>query len=316
MIRAALLTLAAALVAALAAAAPASALFLGIADQKPAMFTDPLFRQLDVRKARIVVPWDILRDGSQAVELDRWMATAHDAGVRPLVSFGHSRRTGMVRVLPGPKELRHEFLRLRHRYPYVTEWATWNEANHCSQPTCHRPELVARYFDTLRRACRSCTILGAEVLDQPNMVRWVRALERNAAVRPRVWGLHNYLDANRLRTSGTRALLAATRGQIWFTETGGIVRRRTKRKIGGFPESTRHAAVATRWVFRRLVPLSSRITRVYLYHWDPGGPDEIWDSALISPHGSPRPAYRVLRREALRITAARRERERRAAAGR
>jgi hypothetical protein len=146
----------------------------------------------------------------------------------------------------------------------------------------------------LRRNCRTCTILGAEVLDQPNMAIWVRRFEHHAKVRPRVWGLHNYLDANRMRTSGTRSLLAHTRGQIWFTETGGIVKRRKKRKIS-LPESVSHAALATLWVFDRLVPLSQRIKRVYIYQWNPGGPKENWDSALLSPHGKPRPAFEVVR---------------------
>lgn len=313
MIRRLVLPLAVALLAALGTAAPASALFIGIADQKPAMFTDPLFTSLDIRKARIVVPWDVLSQRWQADQLDAWMNGAHAAGVRPLVSFGHSRREGMVRRLPSPGRLRHEFGRLRHRYPWVTEWATWNEANHCSQPTCRRPRLVADYYDALRGACPQCRILAAEVLDQPNMVDWVRSFEARAKVRPRFWGLHNYLDANRMRTSGTRALLQVTRGQVWFTETGGIVRRRKKRKIGGFPESPTHAAEATRWVFQKLVPLSSRVTRVYLYHWNTGGPTENWDSALLSPHGKPRPAFKVLRRELARVVKARKAAQRRAA---
>jgi hypothetical protein len=288
----------------LGGAAPAAALMFGIADQKPAMFSDPLFASLQIRKARIVVPWDVLSQGWQAQQLDAWMTAAHKAHVRPLVSFGRSRRADMVRRLPTARHLRREFLRLRARYPWVKEWATWNEANHCSQPTCRNPGTVARYYDVLRRACPSCTILAAEVLDQPNMVDWVHAFESHTKVRPRFWGLHNYIDANRMRTSGTRALLSATRGQIWFTETGGIVKRLKKRKIGGFTESPSHAGLATSWVFDRLVPLSSRITRVYLYHWNPGGPKENWDSALISPHGKPRPAFDVLRRE-LKLVAAR-----------
>jgi hypothetical protein len=285
-------------------AAPASAVMLGIADQKPAMFTDPLFGELQIRKARIVVPWDVLSQAWQVYDLDAWMTAGHAANVRPLVTFGRSRREGQQRRLPSVRRLRREFRRLRVRYPWVTEWATWNEANHCSQPTCRRPGLVADYFDMLRRNCRTCTILGAEVLDQPNMVAWVRAFERHAKVRPRVWGLHNYLDANRMRTTGTRTLLAHTRGQLWFTETGGIVKRRKKRKIH-FPESVAHAGRATSWVFKRLVPLSGRITRVYLYHWNPGGPKDNWDSALLSPHGKPRPAFDVVRRELAAIARAR-----------
>ena len=41
-----------------------------------------------------------------------------------------------------------------------------------------------------------------------------------------IWGLHNYIDANRFRTRGTRALLRAVKGDVWFTETGGLVVRR------------------------------------------------------------------------------------------
>jgi hypothetical protein len=290
------IALVAATVATLVLASPSSAVMFGIADQKPAMFSDPLFAELQIRKARIAVPWDVLSQPSQVYDLDIWMTAARQAGVRPLVSFGHSRVEGEAQRLPSVGLLRYEFRRLRERYPWVTEWATWNEANHCSQPTCRRPDLAARYYNALRRECPVCTILGAEVLDAPNMVSWVRRFEARATIRPHVWGLHNYLDANRMRTSGTRSLLENTRGQVWFTETGGIVWRRNKGKIP-FPESLWHAARATRWVFDRLVPLSSRITRVYLYHWNAGGPSENWDSALLSLDGTPRPAFEVVRRE-------------------
>ena len=40
-----------------------------------------------------------------------------------------------------------------------------------------------------------------------------------------IWGLHNYIDANRFRTTGTRSLLRAVPGEVWFTETGGLVVR-------------------------------------------------------------------------------------------
>jgi hypothetical protein len=289
---------------------------LGIADQKPEMFSDPLFKSLGIHKARLVIPWDVLHVGWQRADLDTWLNAAHMAGVRPLVSFGHSRRRGRERILPTVRQLRHEFLRLRRLYPFVDEWATWNEANHCSQATCHHPGLVAHYYNALRKACRSCKILAAEVLDMPNMVRWVKKFRHYADDEPRYWGLHNYLDANRLRTIGTRRLLAHTRGQIWFTETGGIVKRRTKRHIRGFRESSRHAAVATRWVFDRLAPLSPRITRVYLYHWNPATRRDKWDSGLLSYHGRPRPAYKVLRHFVRATRAARSARAAKAAARR
>jgi hypothetical protein len=277
--------------AALAAASPARALTIGIADQKPDMFTDPRFENSGIQFARRAVAWDALSSPSQTAALDEWMAGARGAKVNPLISFTHS--SVDRRQLPTPSRLLYEFRRFRARYPWVTEFATWNEANHCGEPTCHRPQLVAAYWHQLRRECPTCIILAAEVLDMPNMTSWVKAFRRAAKVEPRYWGLHNYVDANRLRTTGTRRLLKATRGLIWFTETGGIVSRTNRRKVT-FPESVSHAATATRFLFDDLVPLSRRITRVYLYHWNSYPGPTSWDSGLIGPTGKARPAFRVL----------------------
>jgi hypothetical protein len=302
-VRARLCTLVATAVALLVLAAPAGAVTIGIADQKPDMFSDARFQASGMRYARLAVGWDALSSPWQTHQLDMWLHAAREAGVSPLISFSHSRTER--RLLPSPNRLRYEFRRFRARYPWVREFATWNEANHCGEPTCHRPRLVAAYFRKLRQECpRGCRILAAEVLDMPNMVTWVRAFRRASRVEPRWWGLHNYIDANRERTSGTRRLLGATRGEVWFTETGGIVWRRNRRKVT-FEESARHAATATRFLFRRLVTLSPRVKRVYIYHWNKEDRSGTWDSALIGPRGRLRPAYHVVRRE-LRVQAARR----------
>jgi hypothetical protein len=285
---------AAALPAASAAARPP--LVVGIADQKPAMFTDPRFTGLGLRDVRISIAWDALHSGWQRRELDAWMAAAHMAGARPLVTFDHARSRSAKRrkMLPRPARLAHELRMLRKRYPWVRQFASWNEANYCGEKTCHRPALVARYYRALKRACPRCLILAAELLDEPGMTKWVKAFIHEARLQPAYWGLHNYLDANYLRTRGTRALLRATKGQIWFTETGGIVKRRNRSKVR-FKESPKHAATATRWVFNRLVALNRRrITRVYLYHWNSSTAHDSWDSGLIGFDGRPRPAFTVL----------------------
>ncbi len=201
----------------------------------------------------------------------------------------------MRKTLPSPSRFKYEFEKFRKMFPWVTTFSTWNEANHCGEPVCHRPQLVAEYYRSIRRACPKCTILAAEVLDQPNMVSWVKAFIHQAGTQPRYWGLHNYLDANRMRTTGTRALLAATKGQIWFTETAGLVARKNVIPTTiSFPENAHHAAQAVSWVFRRLAPLSRRITRVYLYQWNVA-PGDVWDSGLINVHGTPRQGYWILR---------------------
>jgi hypothetical protein len=272
----------------------------GMGDQKAGMFTDPHFSSLGLGHARRVVAWDALNIRWQRRELDHWMSAAQAAGVEPLIAFTRSRRDRLKKFLPTPQRLAQTFRKFRRRYRWVTHYTPWNEANHCSQPTCEHPRTAARYYNMMRARCRRCTIVAADVLDQPNMVPWLREFRRHAHGEPRLWGLHNYLDVNRFRTSGTKAMLSAVRGQIWITEVGGIVSRRSSRpgvKRLRLGESATHAAQAMRWLFR-LARVSPRIRRVYVYHWDgTRDPAQTWDSGLIAPNGKPRPAFWIFRRQ-------------------
>ncbi len=267
---------------------------VGIADQKPDMFSDPRFGALGIRRARLAVAWDVLTTRVQIAELDRWMQAAKALEVEPLISFMHSRANR--RQVPSPWRMRREFRRLRQRYPWVTTFATWNEANHCGEPLCHRPKLAAAYYRALRRECPSCTILAPEVLDTPNMRSWVRAFGRELGFMPRLWGLHNYVEANRFKMRRLRQLVRTTHGaKIWLTETGGLVRRDNGSKTV-IPEGVRHAGDVTRYIFDRIVPLNRRVKRVYIYHWNSVSSKDTWDSALISPGGRKRSALYVLAR--------------------
>jgi hypothetical protein len=279
-----------------AAPASASALVIGVADQKADMFTDPAFDEMGVRHARIYVPWDVLDQPQQRAELDAWMRGAREHRVTPLVSFGHSRVRR--RSLPSPAVFRRNFLRFRARYPTVTVFATWNEANHCGEPVCHRPERVARYWRDITKACRRCKIAVAELLDSASMVSYARRLRRHTRREPRYWALHNYVEANRFKTDRLRRLLKATKGEMWLTEVGGIVARRNKTRetIRAIPESVPHQERVTNWIFDELVNVHRRITRVYLYHWNVRSIYDTWDSALIGPDGERRPAFWVLER--------------------
>jgi hypothetical protein len=290
-VRALLLALATLLCAA-AVPAPAHAVIIGLADQNANMFDDRRFEALDVRYARLAVGWDAMGYDWQRAEIDRWLEGARRAGVRPLVTFMHSRTHR--RSLPSPERFQHEFRRFRQRWPWVREFATWNEANFCGEPTCNRPALVAAYHRKLRQACRSCRILAAELLDMPNISSYARAMRRASRTDPRLWGLHNYVEANRFRTGRTERFLRATRGEVWITETGGLVNRRNGSTTTDIPESPSHAARVTRFLFRGVLPVSSRITRLYVYEWSVPTNRETWDSALIDPYGRRRPAYRVL----------------------
>jgi hypothetical protein len=283
-----------ALVLALVLPAGAHALAVGIGEQEPFMFADPRFQALGIRYARLSIGWDALESRSESRALATWLRAARADGVHPLIAFEHSWRGGRHRRAPSAAQLGAQFRALHARYPWVTDFATWNEANYCGQPTCHSPGLVAAYYVQLRRACPTCHVLAAELLDVGGMVTWVDEERRALGYEPAIWGLHNYIGANRLSTASTRALLAATHSQIWFTETAGVVSRHNH-SAHDFPESPAHAAVVTRFVFDRLARLSGRVTRVYLYQWFAGTHrPEPWDSALLGAHGTPRPAFWVL----------------------
>jgi len=268
---------------------------IGIADQKPDMFSDPRLAGLGIKNVRLTVSWDALRHGWQRAELDAWMAGAEQSHTDPLITFGHSRVNS--HLLPTPKQFRHEFRAFRARYPWATTFATWNEVNHCGEKTCHRVKLVAAYYRNLRRECPTCTILAAEVLDLPSMAKWMRGFRHALGYMPKLWGLHNYVEVNRFKTTRLREMLRLMgRGaQLWLTETGGLVRR-TNKSTTDIPEGTHHAAAVTRFIFDSVVKHNPAIKRVYIYHWNAGPPSTSWDSALISYGGRPRGAYWVLRR--------------------
>jgi hypothetical protein len=266
---------------------------IGIADNKTDMFTDPRFTALHVRHVRVMVPYDAMHDLRLRTWLDGWMAGAKAAGQAPLVTFTRSQRRSSYN--PSAAQMATSLKDVRKRYPFVREFATWNEANINKQPTT-----VARWWLAMRRACPSCTVLGADLLDRNNVGTWAQRFVKAARRTPKVWGLHNYDDANLLRPTGTKKLLAAVRGAVWFTETGGVVSRNNNSAVR-FPTGAAHAAKATKYVFSVLAKLSTRVQRVYIYHWNTGLSDRsdnaaarTWDSGLIGPDDKPRPALAVI----------------------
>jgi hypothetical protein len=275
-------------------------LIVGMGDQTAAMFADPRFLALHIHYARLSLAWDVFEHRDQTRDLATWLDAARADGVYPLISWDHSRIPGRTRRLPSAGGFGHVFRMFHARYPWVTDFATWNETNYCGEATCHEVALIAAYYRVMRQYCHHCHVLAAELLDVTNMIGWVKQLQHALGFDPHDWGLHNYLGANRLQTSSTAALLRATHGDVWFTETGGLVSRRNHSSIG-FPQSAPHAALVTSFVFSRLAALSPRITRVYLYQWNGAGPQSSWDSGLIGPRGAPRPAYTAFLKSLARL---------------
>ena len=262
-------------------------LVVGIGEQQAIMFGDRNFRALDIDHARLVVAYDATRVRFEREIVDNWLKEAKRAGVEPFITFGHSRVH--PRRLPSVAEFRKDFNAFRKRYPHVRVYAPWNEINHASQPTSRSPRRAAEYFNVVRNACDGCTVLAGDVLDQRGMTRYLAEYRRHLDGTPRVWGLHNYADANRFRRSGLRALLRSVRGDVWLTETGGLV------EFGrSFPRNERRAARAVDFALD-LAAKTPRVKRVYLYNWTGSKAGSRFDAGLVGPDGEPRRGYSALR---------------------
>ena len=284
---------------------------VGVGDQSAAMFDSPRWQSLKLKRTRYLVPWDWTKQSWQRSEVETYMDRARAAGQQVLVTFTAARgcwngrrysRAKRCRA-PSAKAYRRSFGAFDNRFPWVKTYSAWNEVNHASQPTYRKPRLAVRYYDVLRRLARKrkFKVMAADVLDTSNMARYLRSFMRKAKGKPRLWGLHNYQDVNRRTSADTRLMLTLVPGQVWLTETGGIVR------FQGFRFSTKRAANRTKWMFTlanrydsRTRGMRSKITQLFVYRWfgEPRGAR--FDAGLVSAGGTPRKAYGVFRKYARR----------------
>lgn len=273
----------------------AGAVELGLSDQHSAFFGDPLFGALNVATVRLVVPWDegIRRDPF----VDEWLATAAAHGKEPLIAFAHA--VGDICplkpcALPTPAEYREAFSAFRSEHPEVRLFTPWNEPNQPAQPTAPDPAAAAGFYNTVAEFCPGCTVVAGDMLDGPDLVPWLSKYRGALASTPATWGLHDYYDANSFQTTGVDTLLNTVSGEVWLTETGGIVRESRPGGPTGSTDDLNHAANSARYVLATATS-RSRVSRAYFYGWQAGPETEAFDTALLSYAGAPRPAYDVLR---------------------
>ena len=252
------------------------------------MFRSPLFKALGSSTRGSSSPTTPTRVKFEREIVDNWLKEAERAGAEPFITFQHSRVK--PRRLPSVDEFRKDFRAFRERYPQVRVYAPWNEVNHNTQPTAKSPARAAEYFNVVQEECDGCTVLAGDLLDQAGMTKYLAEYRRKLDGEPRIWGLHNYADANRFRKRGLRALLKAVQGEVWLTETGGLV------EFGrSFPRSEKRAARAVDFALD-LAAENPRVARVYLYNWTGTAPGTRFDAGLVGPDGAPRPAYDVLKK--------------------
>ncbi len=306
----------AALIALLAIPAGANAYTLGVSDQQAQTFTNPLFAPLKFKAARYITPYDVMESPSDKAQWDAWYSAATAAHQKVLVSFEHSHRSNS-RALKAPTVAAYtkELKKFKAAYPRVRDISPWNEVNRChalrdgsvqGQPSricslARGPKLTAQYYGAARKVFKGSKyrIVGLDILDEQNVnktIKYLRSFLRHASPDPKIIGFHNYSDTNRFSTTRTKRVLAAFRGKVWLTETGGIV------KLGSsFPASTSRAARALGCMFT-LAKSNSRISALFVYQFNPPADPStaFFDAGLINPDQSLRSGYNVVKRRKAR----------------
>jgi hypothetical protein len=289
--------------AATAARARGRAYMTGIGDQKAEMFGDPLWQRLGTKIVRYVVPYDVAVRPQRLQWATEWIDAAEGAGQKILVAFYHSADTPMKN--PSVAVYRRDVAKFVKLFPHVREYEAWDEVNRGNEPPLFVSPSAAQdaeYYQALKRTCKPCTVVGLDVLDGENIGSTLRYIEefkreiyRLRTLMPSVWGLHNYSDVNRFGGLRTHELVAALGGEVWLTETGGVV------KFGNaFPN--RHgsglvrAAKALKFMFA-LAAANPRVKRLYIYDWTGGNSSTRFDAGLMNAHDRPRPGYVVVCRQ-------------------
>lgn len=302
------LALAAAL-ATLALAVPASshALVVGLGDQKPDTFTDPLFKKLKVKRTRYIVPWDAINDPAQVAIADAWFAAARRARPRPeiVVAFNLSASNACPAQpcrAPSVRAYTSAVRKFHRRYGrFVKIYQPWNESNSRTQPTFGKrgARLVAKYYRALKRvAGRRRTVTGADVQDIGDFIGYTRTFLRAVGRRkPKVMGFHNYSDTNRFSTRATQKYVRAMpRGtKIWLTETGAVYKFIQQNGTVSLAPSESRARRSMTHMFRIARKFRRHIDRIYVYQWKALETDR-FDAGVVNPDGTPRSSYTVLRR--------------------
>jgi hypothetical protein len=308
---------------AMLAAAPAAGAdpVVGISENHPQVFTDPLFTDLGVRHARLVTSYDVMTSGDDELDrVTRYLHAARAAGVEVLVTFEHERgdaricstrraqRREAVCALPSVKAYERSVRRFLTAFPFVKLISPWNEVNHVTQGTARNPKRAAQYTETVRRICATCKVIDVDVLDEADRVtakkptfrhtlKWIKDFRKALKRRPALCGLHNYSAVNRFRDAGTKEILAALNcKQVYLTETGGLYDFAsfwTPATMKGCRTSEACQVKAIRYLFK-LTRRYKAIKRVYVYSWF-GGDNPNFDSGIVA-HGTPRPAYFELRK--------------------
>jgi hypothetical protein len=284
--------------------AHASASYLtGIGDEQTTMFSNPLYTQLHTKIARYIAPYDAAVRPDGLAKAREWIADAEAQHEQVLVAFYHSEHTPTK--MPSVATYQKDVAAFVKEFPTVRQYQSWDESNRGNIPhvlASPSATSAAKYYQALARVCKGCTAIGLDVLDAAIITPTLRYISefKREVVRlhtsmPKIWGLHNYSDVNRLESWRTRQLIKAFGGQVWLTETGGIVQFGPSFRNKHGSGLTR-AAKVLKYMFS-LAAAHSQIKRLYIYDWSGGVASTRFDAGLTNAKDQPRAGYIVVCRQ-------------------
>ncbi len=281
----------------------ASSYLTGIGDEHPQMFGDPLWQQLHTKIVRYIAPYDAAVRSYSLDHAITWIHAAEAQHQQVLVAFYHSEYTPTK--LPSVATYQHDVQKFVKLFPNVRQYQSWDEANRGNIPhalASPSAAAAAEYYQALIRVCKGCTAIGLDVLDSENIAptllyisEFKHEIHRLETIMPKIWGLHDYSDVNRLESWRTRELVHAFGGQVWLTETGGIVQF-DDAFLNKHGSGLTRAAKVLKFMFG-LAGSLPQIKRLYIYDWTGGTSSTRFDAGLTNVHNQPRAGYVVVCRE-------------------
>ncbi len=278
----------------------AASYLTGLGDESDEMFGNQLWAQLHTKIVRYIAPYDAVAHPYSLDKATLFIREAEAHHQQVLVAFYHSEYTPLR--LPSVAQYQRDVQKFVKRFPHVRQYQAWDEANRgYIGGVLASPSAVAdaMYYQALIRVCHGCTVIGLDVLDAQDIgptleyiSEFRHEIGRLRTIMPKIWGLHNYSDINRLESWRTRELSRALGGQVWLTETGGIV------QFGGaFPNRRGSGLTRASKVLKYMFAVAgsqSQIKRLYIYDWTGGNASTRFDAGLMNAHDQPRPGYVVV----------------------
>lgn len=311
----ALVALSVLLAAPTASAKHTSKIRVGIGDQSLRIFESSNFQDLEIKRTRYFVPADLMQDRDERLKARAFVKAARKAKVSTLLHISTEDLRPKRGKVPSTRTYRRNVGRIvaYFRKLGVRDFGSWNEVNHKTQPTWNHVGHAVSYFKsmyrTVRKRCKSCKVVGLDILDQAGSERYIdsfyKRLSSTWRKRLRTVGIHNYSDVNRSRATGTSRIIRTVHRysndvNFWFTETGALA---SFQKSFPYSESRQASRIKNMFKYAKRYERSG-VDRVYSYNWFGAEPDDscedhcLFDAGLVSPDGTPRAVFSVFKSQA------------------